>query len=128
MDSIKIIIQKDCDENGDGKIVENVLTLLSPLPDGPSAVDVLVAAFADAYPHEMYDNPDFDADKPEDENNVRQLKHTPYRNYTIKLRKYSEVIVKPFLKKAMQAQLDTQVEALTEQVFGGIQVLDKLSE
>lgn len=126
MDSVRIILTKDCDENGDsGKIVEDVVTILAPLPDNSSAIDALVAAFADAYPFETYDNPKFDSEQPESDTNPAKLAHAPYRNFTIKLRKYSEEIVKPFLKKAMQKQLDAQAEAVAASVFGGVTVIDK---
>jgi len=127
MDSIRIIIQKDCDaQGGNGTLVEDVITVIDALPDGSSAIDALAAAFADAYAFETYDNPAFDASQPDSETNPAKLQHTPYRNYTIKLRKYSETIVKPFLKKAMQQQLDAQAEAVAATVFGGVKVIDQL--
>ena len=97
MDSIRIIVTRNCDENGHGgTVVDSAAAVLGSIGETP-VLDALVAAFADAYGiHQIDDG----------EGNLTPV--SGFRNVTYRMRLFATEIVTAHMKKVAAEQARTQ--------------------
>lgn len=109
MDKITITITRGCDTHGNGgSIVDNAAAVLGSMHDGTPIVDVLVAAFADAYGiHE-----------------VNGVPVTGYRNLSYRCRQYMTEIVADYASKTAMDAARSQAQAAVAQALGSVQILE----
>lgn len=109
MDSIRITITRGCKEDGTGGIVvDDAAAVLGSMPDGTPIVDVLVAAFADAYGiHEVDEKP-----------------VSGYRNLAYRCRQYMTEIVAAYASKQAAVSAQSQAQAAVAQALGSVQILE----
>jgi hypothetical protein len=109
MDKITITITRGCDASGvGGTVVDNASALLGSMPDATPIVDVLVAAFADAYG--IYE--------------VDDLPVNAYRNLSYRVRQYMTEIVGAYASKTAAATAQTQAQAAVTQALGSVVILE----
>jgi hypothetical protein len=109
MDKITIIITRGCDESGNGgTVVDNASAVLGLMPDATPIVDVLVAAFADAYG--IYE--------------VDDLPVNAYRNLSYRVRQYMTEIVSAYASKQAAETAQTQAQAAVTQALGSVVILE----
>lgn len=109
MDKITITITRGCDAHGNGgSLVDNAAAVLGSMPDGSPIVDVLVAAFADAYGiHE-----------------VDGVPVTGYRNLSYRVRQYMTEVVSAYASKTAMEAARIQAQAAVAQALGSVQILE----
>lgn len=109
MDSIRITITRDCDNDGTGgTVVDDAAAILGAMPDGTPIVDVLVAAFADAYGiHE-----------------VDEIPVSGYRNLAYRIRQYMTEIVSGFASKRAAEQAQAAAQQSVAAALGSVTILE----
>lgn len=109
MDSIRITITRDCKEDGTGGIVvDDAAAVLGAMPDGTPIVDVLVAAFSDAY-------------------GIHRIDETPvsgYRNLAYRIRQFMTEIVAGFASKQATAAAQSQAQAAVAHAMESVTILE----
>ena len=109
MDKITITITRECDENGvGGTVVDNASAVLGAMPDGTPIVDVIVAAFADAYGVHQVDN----------------VPVSEYRNVSYRCRQFMTEVVSAYASKTAAAMAQAQAQASVAQALGSVQILE----
>jgi hypothetical protein len=109
MDKIQITITRGCDESGNGgTVVDNASAVLGLMPDATPIVDVLVAAFADAYG--IYE--------------VDEVPVNGYRNLSYRVRQYMTEIVGAYASKTAAATAQTQAHLAVTQALGSVVILE----
>lgn len=109
MDKIQITITRGCDESGNGgTVVDNASAVLGLMPDATPIVDVLVAAFADAYG--IYE--------------VDEVPVNGYRNLSYRVRQYMTEIVGAYASKTAAATAQTQAHSAVTQALGSVIILE----
>lgn len=90
-DSIRIIITRNCNEDGTGgTVVDNAATVLGSIGETP-VLDAVVAAFAEAYGvHEIPDPNGEEGD---------MIPVSGYRNMTYRMRMFATEIVTAYMQK-----------------------------
>jgi hypothetical protein len=97
MDAIRIIIKRDCDENGEGgTVVDDAAAVLGSIGE-TKVLDVLVDAFEDAYG--VYEVDDGDGDL---------TPVSPERNMTYRMRMFATEIVTSYMQKMAANQARQQ--------------------
>lgn len=109
MDSIKITITRGVNEDGTGgTIVDNAVAILDAMPDGTPIVDVIVAAFVDAYGiHE-----------------VDGVPVSPYRNLAYRCRQFMTDVVSGFAAKQAIAQARLAAQQSVSAAVGSVTILE----
>lgn len=109
MDSIRITITRGVNPDGTGgTVVDDATAILGAMPDGTPIVDMLVAAFADAYGiHEVDDAP-----------------VSGYRNMAYRCRQYMTEVVTVFAAKTATAAAQSQAQAAVTQALGSVTILE----
>jgi hypothetical protein len=109
MDSIRITITRGCKDDGTGgTVVDDAAAILGAMPDGTPIVDVIVAAFADAYGiHEVDEKP-----------------VSLYRNLAYRCRQYMTEIVLGFASKQAAAAAQSQAQATVAAALGSVTILE----
>lgn len=93
MDSIKIVITRGCKPDGTGgTVVDDAIGILDTMPDGVPLLDVVCAAFADAYGIHQIAAPT--AEDPD-----ATIPVSLYRNISMRFRKFAEEIVASYASK-----------------------------
>lgn len=113
MDSIRILITRDCDENGQGgTVVDDAAAVLGSIGDTP-VLDALVAAFADAYGlHEVA-------------NEAGELVPVSvYRNVTYRMRLYATEIVTAYMQKMAAEQARQQAGQQSQAALAGVTIIE----
>lgn len=109
MDKIRITITRDCDHQGvGGTLVDDASAILGAMPDGTPIVDVLVAAFADAY-------------------GIHQVDDVPvsgYRNLAYRVRQYMTEIASAFASKTAASAAQSQAQSAVSEALGSVQILE----
>lgn len=97
MDSIRIIITRNCDAQGNGgEVIDNAAAVLGSIGNTP-VLNAIVEAFADAYGiHQIDDG----------EGNLTPI--TPVRNVSFRIRQYATEIVTAYMQKVAAEQARTQ--------------------
>ena len=109
MDSIRITITRNCNEDGSGgTVVDNAVAILGAMPDEIPIVDVIVAAFADAYGVHQVD------DKPV----------SLYRNLAYRCRQYMTEIVAAFAAKQAAAQAQASAQQSVAAALRSVTILE----
>lgn len=109
MDSIRITITRDCNEDGSGgTVVDDAAAVLGAMPDGAPIVDVLVAAFTDAYGIHRVD------EKPV----------SGYRNLAYRIRQYMTDVVSGFASKQSAAQAQAAAQQSVAAALGSVTILE----
>lgn len=112
-DSIRIIITRGCDENGQGgEVVDNAAAVLGSIGDTP-ILDALVAAFADAYG--VYEIPD---------ENGNPQPVSGYRNVTYRIRMFSTEIVTAYMQKVAAQQAREQAGQQTTAALAATKIVE----
>ena len=109
MDSIRITITRGVNPDGTGgTVVDNAAAILDAMPDGTPIVDVLMAAFADAYGiHE-----------------VDSVPVSGYRNIAYRCRQYLTEIVSGFAAKQASAQAQEAARQSVAAALGSVTILE----
>lgn len=109
MDSIRITITRYVTEDGTGgTVVDDAAAILGAMPDGTPIVDVLVAAFADAYGlHE-----------------VDGIPVSGYRNLAFRCRQHMTEIVSGFASKQASAQAQAAAQHSVAAALGSVTILE----
>lgn len=108
--SIRISLSKD------GQIIEDAEVEMPDFADGTPIVDLLAAAFEQRDGLYTYPNPAFDASQPESEANAKELSVTPYRNYLMRVRQFSEIVLGDYVKSLGIAQAVAAAEAAVKSI------------
>jgi hypothetical protein len=109
MDSIRITITRDCKEDGSGgTVVDDAAAVLGAMPDGTPIVDVLVAAFADAYGIHTVD----------------EIPVSGYRNLLYRCRQHMTEVVAGFAAKQAAAAAHSQAQAAVAQAMESVTILE----
>ena len=109
MDSIRITITRSVNPDGTGgEVVDNAVAILGDMPDGTPIVDLIVAAFADAYGvHEVDDKP-----------------VSLYSNLAYRCRQYMTEIVSGFAAKQAAAQAQAAAQQSVAAALGSVTILE----
>lgn len=115
-DSIRIIITRDCDANGQGgTVVDDASAVLGAIGDTP-VLDAITAAFADSYGiHEIVEG--------EGEEETR----TPvsaYRNVTYRMRMFATEIVKAYMQKVAANQAREQAGQQSDTAMAAVNIVE----
>lgn len=115
MDKIEIKITRDCDADGNGgSVVDHAAAILGSMPGGVPIVDVIVAAFAEAYGlHEV-------------ENDGQMQPVSGYRNVSYRLRQHMTEIVSAYAQRQAQQQTAQQAGAAVSTALGNVTILDQV--
>jgi ribonuclease I len=110
MDSIRIVITRNCDEQGSGgTVVDNAAAVLGSIGQ-TKVLDALVAAFADAYGlHE-----------------VDGVAVTPERNMTYRMRMFATEIVTAYMQKMAAEQARQQAGQQTQAALGATTIVENI--
>ena len=116
-DSIRIIITRDVDENGQGgTVVDDASAVLGSIGD-TKVLDALVAAFEDAYGiHEIVEG------EGEDETRTPV---TPFRNVTYRMRMFATDIVKSYMQKTAAKQAREQAGQQSDAALSTVKVVEQ---
>jgi len=112
-DQIKITITRNCDASGiGGTIVDEASAVLGLFADGSPILDVIAAAFAEAYGlHE-----------------VEQVPVSPLRNVSYRLRQYMTEIVAAYASKTAASQAATAASGQVANALSKITIIDTVTE
>lgn len=115
MDKIEIKITRECDVNGNGgNIVDHAAAILGAMPGGTPIVDVIVAAFSDAYGlHQV-------------EADGESKLVSGYRNVSYRLRQHMTEIVSAYAQRQAQQQAAQQAGAAVSAALGNVTILDQV--
>lgn len=109
--SIRISLSKD------GQIIEDAEVEMPDFADGTPIIDLLAAAFVKRDGLYSYPNPAFDAAKPESgDENKKELSVNPYRNYLMRVRQFSTVVLNEYVKSLGVAQAVAAAETAVSSV------------
>jgi hypothetical protein len=113
MDKIEIKITRGCDGSGNGgTVVDNASAVLGLMPDATPIVDVIVAAFSEAYGlHQV----EIDGEM--------QLV-SEYRNVSYRLRQHMTEIVSSYAQRQAKEQATQQVQAAVTQALESVVILE----
>ena len=113
MDKITITIIRGCDASGvGGTVVDEASAVLGLFADGSPILDVIGAAFSEAYGlHSVDDVP------------VSRLRNVSYR-----LRQYMTEIVAAYASKTAAAQAATAASGLVTTALSAITIIDTVTE
>jgi hypothetical protein len=112
-DSIRIIITRDCDENGNGgTVIDDAAAILGSIGE-TKVLDALVAAFADAYGiYEVDDG----------EGNLSPV--TPERNMSYRMRMFATEIVTAYMQKMAAEQARQQAGEQAQIALGTVTIVE----
>ncbi len=115
MDKITITIVRGCDAQGvGGSVVDNASAVLGSMPGGVPIVDVIVAAFAEAYGlHEV-----------EVDGEMQPV--SGFRNVSYRLRQHMTEIVSSYAQRQAQQQAAQQAGAAVSEALGNVTILDQV--
>lgn len=109
MDSIRITITRNVNSDGTGgTVVDDATAILGAMPNGIPVVDMLVAAFADAYGIHTVDD----------------VPVSSYRNMAYRVRQFMTEIVSSFASKTAAAAAQSQAQAAVAEALGSVQILE----
>lgn len=116
MDSIRIIITRNCDENGNGgEVVDNAAAVLGSIGDTP-VLDLITSAFADMYGI-------YEIVQGEGEQETR----TPvsvYRNASYRMRMFATDIVKGYVQKVAAEQAKQQASQQADAALSSVLIVE----
>jgi hypothetical protein len=115
MDKIEIKITRGCDDKGNGgEVVDHAAAVLGSMPGGPPIVDVIVAAFAEAYGvHQV-----------EIDGEMQPV--SGYRNVSYRLRQHMTEIVSSYAQRQAQQAAAQQAAAAVSASLGNVTILDQV--
>lgn len=113
MDSIRIIVTRDCDENGNGgEVVDNAIAVLGTVGQ-TTVLDALTAAFVDAYGiHQIDDG----------EGNLTPV--SGFRNVTYRMRLFATEIVTAYMQKVAGEQARQQAAQQANVAMAAVTIVE----
>lgn len=113
MDSIRIIITRNCDAQGNGgEVIDDAAAVLGSIGNTP-VLDALVAAFADAYGiHQVDDG----------QGNLTPV--TAVRNVSFRMRQYATEIVTAYMQKIAAEQARQQAGQQAGAALAAVTVIE----
>jgi len=113
MDKITITIIRGCDASGvGGTVVDEASAVLGAFADGSPIVDVIAAAFAEAYGLHSVD----------------EVPVSPLRNVSYRLRQYMTEIVAAYASKTAASQAATAASGQVANALSKITIIDTVTE
>jgi ribonuclease I len=113
MDSVRIIITKDCNQDGTGgTVVDDATSVLAPLPNGTSLLDTITAAFQDAY-------------------GIHTVEDVPvslYRNFAYRVRMFVTEIVTGYVSKLAAQQAAATAQQTAQNAMAAVTVINNVGE
>jgi len=115
MDRIEIKITRGCDAQGNGgSVVDHAAAILGSMPSGIPIVDVIVAAFIEAYGlHEVEIDGEMQA-------------VSGFRNVSYRLRQHMTEIVSAYAQRQAQQAAAQQAGAAVSAALGNVTILEQV--
>lgn len=110
MDKMRLQIVRGCDESGNGGVVvDDASAVLGSLPDGTAIVDLIAAAFADAFGvHEVDGQP-----------------VSAYRNVSYRTRQYMTELVAAYASKQAAVIAQSQATSQVSSAMAAVSIIDE---
>lgn len=128
MDSVRVIITRNVNTDGSGgTVVDDAAALLQAMPDGSSALDGLMAAFATHYP--IPPSPTGAMVSDENGNDVPEMRPAwgPIRHISMCIKNYAMNVMGAFIADQERKEAERKAQLQQEAVGAAVQLVSSVA-